>query len=85
MLIVAILATISKMIIIASSDGYVFGKLGCAKIIPQKRHYARPGRLIFSMGSIVIYNDDFLKILCLGAFLLYNLSIATKDEDGKDY
>jgi hypothetical protein len=36
MLIVAILATISKMIIIASSDGYVFGKLGCAKILPQK-------------------------------------------------
>jgi hypothetical protein len=33
---VAKMATISKMIIIASSDGYVFGKLGCAKILPQK-------------------------------------------------
>jgi hypothetical protein len=35
MLIVAIVATISKMIIIASSDGYHFGKLGCAKILPH--------------------------------------------------
>jgi hypothetical protein len=57
---VAILATISKMIIIASSDGYLFGKLGCAKIIPQKSHKSWPWRLIFSIGPIVIYNRDFL-------------------------
>jgi hypothetical protein len=59
--------------------------LGAPKFYHKKRHYARPGRLILAIGPIVFYNDDFLKILFLGAFLLYNLSIATKDTNGKDY
>jgi hypothetical protein len=63
------------MIIIASSDGYVFGKLGCAKIIPQKTPLcaAWPINFLYQVDSYL--QSRFLHP---GRFLGYNLFIASK-------
>jgi hypothetical protein len=53
------MAMVAILVISASSDGYLFGELGCAKIIPQKSHESWPWQLILAIGAIVIYNDDF--------------------------
>jgi hypothetical protein len=56
--------------------------LGGAKIIPQKTPLCASWAINFFYRV-----DSYLqsRFVFLGAFSLYNLFIATKDEDGKDY